>query len=280
MLFPLTLTIIPSSFKIHNRLRRLNSGHLCSMSHEERRSTEAVTSDEGTRPGYSSSGPVPPQQDVASDETIRLASEHIEGCVKSDGNPESSQISGTLSDASEEERRPPLPPRPSNLSLLQDGNHSSGQSLHVPKRSVRPNLQSTATTALSRTDIHTQSYPDGSRETTASLAQTTPPPKSFGFNSIRKFKGLNDSDSASIKSYAPTLEAGGDVESLLGEVLAGSQDIPPWDVRNPQALAQDTLDLNADDDDEVTADFYREFDEIHEVDVDEDNEGNAFWILI
>ena len=249
------------------------------MNHEERRSTQAVTSDEDTTTGHPSSGPSPPQYDVASDETIRLAPEQIEGSVKERENPEPSQTSSTLSAASQEERRPPLPPRPSNLSLLQDGTHNSGHSLHVPKRSVRPNLQSTATTALSRTDIHTQSYPDGSRETTASLAQTTPPSKSFGFNSIRRFKGFGGSetgDSASIKSYAPTLEAGGDVESLLGEVLAASQDIPAWDMRNPQAEAQDKLDLNTDDDDEVTADFYREFDEIHEVDVDEDNEGNAF----
>lgn len=175
----------------------------------------------------------------------------------------------------EDDHRPPLPPRPSNLALLQENKPGTGNTLRLPKRTTRPQLQSTPTTAISRTDIHTQSYLDGSRETTASSAQTTPSSKpGFGFGSIRRFKGFGSSegDSASIKSYAPTLSAGGDVESLLGEVLGPSQESPAWKRLGVHAETIDPFDAVSYEDNEATVEFYREFDEIPNV-AEGNNEG-------
>ena len=177
----------------------------------------------------------------------------------------------------EEEHRPPLPSRPTNVNLLQEGSYSPASSLQRLSKSSRPGLQSTATTALSRTDIHTQSYQDGSRETFAALAQTTPPSKAAAaFGSIRRIKGVGDSeggDSASVRSYAPTLETGGDVESLLGEVLGASQESPAWKLHSTQNETLDQFNSVSYEDDELDVDFYREFDEISAVAADGENEG-------
>lgn len=185
--------------------------------------------------------------------------------------------SALSSSVAEEEHRPPLPPRPTNLSLLQENKYNPGSGLHVPTRAPRPRIVSTATTALSRTDIHTQSLPDGSRETFAASAQTTPPSKpTGGFGSLKRFKGYGGSDtgdSASIRSYAPTLEAGGDVESLLGEVLGSSQESPAWQLLSAKSEGSNPFESIKYMNDEVTAEFYREFDEIRSVDVDGGSEG-------
>lgn len=177
----------------------------------------------------------------------------------------------------EQEYRPPLPPRPTNVNLLREGSYSPGNSLQRSGKNSRPNLQSTATTALSRTDIHTQSYQDGTRETFAASAQTTPPTKAIAaFGSIRKIKGITDSeggDSASVRSYAPTLETGGDTESLLGDVLGVSQESPAWRL-HAQNEALDPFDSPIYEDDEASVEFYREFDEISAVAADGENEGN------
>ncbi len=182
-----------------------------------------------------------------------------------------------------DEHRPPLPPRPGTLDILKEGNHSTGGTPQRPKQSARPNLQSTVTIALSRTDIHTQSYPDGSRETYAASAETTPPSKPAGlFGSIKRFKGLSGSeggDSASVRSYAPTLEAGGDAESLLGEVLGASQESPAWKLLSTQYEAPDPFDSFMFEDNEATVDFYREFDELRGGESGEQNEGSISSIL-
>ena len=204
--------------------------------------------------------------------------------VKEENNERSSKAesSATLhahfqQSENEPEDRPPLPPRPTNVNLLQEGSYSPASSLQRLNKNSRPRLQSTATTALSRTDIHTQSYQDGSRETFAASAQTTPPSKAAAaFGSIRRIKGVSDSeggDSASVKSYAPTLETGGDVESLLGEVLGASQESPAWKLHHTQSETLDQFDSVSYEDNELDVDFYREFDEIDPVAADGENEG-------
>lgn len=182
-----------------------------------------------------------------------------------------------------DEQRPPLPPRPGTLDMLKEGNHGTGGTPQRTTHSARPNLQSTATTALSRTDIHTQAYSDGSRETYAASAETTPPSKPVGvFGSIKRFKGLSGSeggDSVSVKSYAPTLEAGGDAESLLGEVLGASQETPAWKLLSTHYEAPDPFDSLMFEDNEATVDFYREFDELREGEFGDQNEGSISSIL-
>lgn len=172
-----------------------------------------------------------------------------------------------------EGERPPLPPRPTNHGLLGDGKRAN--SLRIPKRSARPNLQSHAITAVSRTDIETLSYPDGSRETYANSTRSTPSGKSFQIDSpAGQSKGRNISDgddSASLKSYAPTI--GGEVESLLGDVIGRGQQSPAWRLLSNQMERNNPFDLLPYDKEEPSADFSREFDELEDLDPAGDNEG-------
>ena len=224
----------------------------------------------------------PPQGENRGDPAIEdtaAAKKELGVHVESSAPSQSGSISRSLGD----EHRPPLPPRPGTLDILKEGYHNIGGTPQRSKQSARPNLQSTATIALSRTDIHTQSYPDGSRETYAASAETTPPPKPAGvFGSIKRFKGLSGSeggDSASVRSYAPTLEAGGDAESLLGEVLGASQEVPAWKLLSTQYEAPDPFDTFMFEDNEATVDFYREFDELRGGESGEQNEGSIPSIL-
>lgn len=176
----------------------------------------------------------------------------------------------------DEELRPPLPPRPSRLQVTPEPTFTPPGSLQRPKKATRPSLLSKATTAISRTDIHSQSYQDGSRETYATSTDTTPfkeSPRSYG--SIRRFKahtGSEGDDSGSVRSYVPTLEVTGDVESLLGEVLSAGQESPAWQLQSGRELDNpyDSIEF---EDDGVTADFHHEFDDIGDLDPTGSNEG-------
>ncbi len=170
---------------------------------------------------------------------------------------------------------PPLPPRPVKLDLPREVPTTPSGSLLRPKSSSRPSLQATVTTGLSLTDVHTQSFPGGTRETSESTSSRKSP-KDFG--SIKRFKNRHGSEadeSASVRSYAPTLEAGGDVESLLGEVLGASSASPAWGLLSSQAERLNPFDSISYEDDELTADFNREFDELGEINPEGDNEGNG-----
>ncbi|MCJ1406037.1 Vacuolar fusion protein mon1 [Ptychographa xylographoides] len=184
----------------------------------------------------------------------------------------SAATSEGLSTISEGER-PPLPPRPTNLSLLGQG--TKGSTLRIPKRSDRPQLQSYATTAISRTDIQTLSFPDGSRETYANSTKSTPSGKSFRFDSpVGQLKTRNVSDgddSGSLRSYAP-VGGGGEVESLLGDILGTGQQSPAWKLLSTQVERTDPFDLLPYEDEEPTADFSREFDELDDLHPSGDNE--------
>lgn len=186
-------------------------------------------------------------------------------------------VSDFQNTAHEEEWRPPLPPRPSNLQLLAEQTFTPPGSLQRPKKSTRPSLISKATTAISRTDIHSQSYQDGSRETYATSTDTTPSkgsPRNYG--SLRRFKAHNGSegdDSGSVRSYVPTLEATGDVESLLGEVLSAGQESPAWKLQSGQQELDNPYDSIGFEDDGITAEFRHEFDDIGELDLTGNNEG-------
>lgn len=161
----------------------------------------------------------------------------------------------------EDDVRPPLPSRPNVQSTLQ--------------KPPRPQLQTTATTALSLTDIHTQSFQDGSREMYAAQAEPTSGRFLKGLDSIRRLKGLHGSeaDSASVRSYAPTLETGGDVESLLGEVLGATPETPAWRLAGAHAEGFDVFEATEYQDEDNISDFDHEFDEMDELSADADNEG-------
>ena len=70
----------------------------------------------------------------------------------------------------------------------------------------------------------------------------------------------------------PTLEATGDVESLLGEVLSGGQESPAWKLQSGRELDNpyDSIEF---EDDGITAEFRHEFDDIGDLDPTGSNEG-------
>ena len=180
------------------------------------------------------------------------------------------------SNKSDEGERPPLPPRPRNLGLFGEDQRVSNKTLQIPISSKGPQVQSNATTAISLTDIQTQSYGDGLRETYASSTRLTPSRKSFGFKSPkgkrRSCAGSEADDSASVKSYGPTLE-GVDVESLLGDVLGSNQVSPAWQLLSNQVEKLNPFDLMPYDEEEPTADFSRDFDELGALAPNGENEG-------
>lgn len=166
---------------------------------------------------------------------------------------------------------PPLPPRPKNPELLHPGGTLQGAA-----RS-RPSLLSTATTALSCTDVHTQSFHDGSRDRITAPAESMKFPRKLrGAGSSRTFKGWTSGegdDSASVRSLAPTIEAGGDVESLLGEILGDAQETPSWKFFSARAEETDPFGLIIFEQDAELKGFEHEFDELDEIDAEGNNEG-------
>lgn len=166
------------------------------------------------------------------------------------------------------ESPPPLPIRPGNLRILRPGSSLRRQS--------RPNLQASATTALSLTDIHTQTHEDGFRENYAAPTESTSSPKSVrAYGSIRKFNWRNSSendDSVSMRSHAPISDVGGDLESLLGDIDGSSQRSTAWKLLSAQVDRSDQFDLMSIGGDTV-ANFDLEFEEIGELDSEGSNAG-------
>ena len=177
---------------------------------------------------------------------------------------------------SDEGERPPLPPRPKTIELLGSTQTSPANTLRVPKKPSRPHLQSTATTAVSLTDIHTQSYSDGSRETYAQSNVSSPSRKSSRFASPagyprKSHNGSEADDSASVRSFAPGTSLSSDVEGLLGEAMSTEQSGAMWNLGREKTDGFDQ-DIVPYDNEEPTADFSREFDEIGELHEDSDNQ--------
>lgn len=172
------------------------------------------------------------------------------------------------SESLDEGSPPPLPPRPRNLRLLRPGS-----SLRRPSR---PNLQASATTALSLTDIHTQIHQDGFGENYAAPTESTSSPKSVrAYGSIRKVNWRNGSendDSVSVRSYAPVSDVGGEVESLLGYIAGSSQRSTAWKLPSTQVDRSDQFDSMSIGGDTV-ADFDLEFEEVGELDPEGSNAG-------
>ncbi|KAL8717526.1 MAG: hypothetical protein Q9225_005233 [Loekoesia sp. 1 TL-2023] len=168
----------------------------------------------------------------------------------------------TKDDASNEERPPPLPPRPAKIESRKKASKAVPTGFPTSQSSARPRLQATATTAVSRTDIHTQPSQDESGETHAVTKQLSPPAKSWGgWGSIRRLKIQDGDESASIRSYAPTLGTGGDVESLLGDIL-GPEHSPGWNILTGQLQGTGLEQPDISKDEEILHDFDQEFDEI------------------
>lgn len=172
---------------------------------------------------------------------------------------------------SREASPPPLPPRPRNIPLAHHVSSASLKSLRPSSGSARPQLQSKATTALSLEGVqiltHGGSQADssatpGTRQVSASVA---------GYNISRS--GSDIEDTPSVRSMMPVLDAGADMESILGEVLPDrptSTWKTPFAPVDPEKSGEASLFL---DDDDFDRTFAHEFDELEEIKEDGSNEG-------
>ena len=165
-----------------------------------------------------------------------------------------------LSESSEGER-PPLPPRPNTLNLLND------------EPSSRATLQSEATTAISRTDIETQSpETSGSAYSTFAARGLSRGPKArASLSQLASPRGSEAGDSASIRSSIPIADAG-DVEALFLDFATTG---PGGQERNATGLL-DFPEFAADDIDDDG--ILSEFEAIGELNEEGDNEGMKFTL--
>lgn len=187
-----------------------------------------------------------------------------------------SREAGKPSNSSAAESRegtpPPLPPRRTLLETPNRRPQTSSGSLTFPRSSSqsrsssRPPLQSQATTALSLTDIHFQTHgSEGSFPSTPTSRQISV----AGLKPGHSRHGSDGEETASVMSYAPTMEAGVDVESMLGDVLQG-RNTPRWTPLSPrQDLAEGSLFPNDPDFEDA---FEHEFDELDDITSDGLNE--------
>ncbi|OJJ85855.1 guanine nucleotide exchange factor MON1 [Aspergillus glaucus CBS 516.65] len=149
---------------------------------------------------------------------------------------------------SSEEQRPPLPPRPNTLNLLDE------------RQAAQSNLQAKATTAVSLTDIESQQIPDTvpSRGLPETLRART------SLSQIGSSRASETGDSMSIRSSIPNTDVG-EVENVFNDFIA----------TEPGTIHQDSTGLllfpefRADD---VEDDFVSEFESVGEVDEHGENE--------
>lgn len=163
-----------------------------------------------------------------------------------------------------QEIRPPLPPRPTNLDLLDE--RGSGGSMRLPKRMAsRPNLQARPTTAVSLTDVHTSNnLPDHDSSTLA--LPNRPISRKQSSATINRFRSRVGSDAAetsSIRSFTNTLgtTTGAEMESLLGDPFPTS---PAWKSLSAQLEKENPMDHVFDEDDIFSLRMHHEFDELEE----------------
>jgi hypothetical protein len=161
-----------------------------------------------------------------------------------------------------QEIRPPLPPRPTNLDLL-DERASSG-SMRLPKRMAsRPNLQARPTTAVSLADVHTSNNLSDHDSSTLALP-SRPVSRKQSSATIDRFRSRVGSDAAetsSLRSYTNTVGTAAEMESLLGDPFPTS---PAWKSLSAQLEKENPMDHVFDEDDIFSLRMHHEFDELEE----------------
>lgn len=165
---------------------------------------------------------------------------------------------GDAQSVTSEEERPPLPPRPNTLSLLNDETGS------------RATLQAEATTAISRAEIGTQSPAKGGSaySTLASRGSSNGPKAKASLSQLASPRDSEAGDSASIRSSIPNADAG-DVEALFLDFAAivpeGQEQHATGLLEFPEFAAD-----NIDDDGILS-----EFEAVGELNEEGDNEGTV-----
>ncbi|CAN9092524.1 unnamed protein product [Alternaria alternata] len=175
-----------------------------------------------------------------------------------------SRSTSTGSLASKEEAPPPLPPRP-GLGLLSrpSTSHSTAPG--------RPQLLSKATTQLSV--ARTQAFAIDAKD--ESPTSSGPKPRDVLGANLGAHNLSDADDSASIRSYAPTIDAAGYQESILGEVM-GQVEKSEQEKSLLRTLGHKFVDAEAQSmfppDPYFEAAFHREFDDVDDMAMDGSNE--------
>lgn len=190
--------------------------------------------------------------------------------VKNDGDDttpiEHSETQTAPMEHSRDLTPPPLPPRPGLTDRLQT---SGAGSLRLSKRVSRPQLLSQATTALSLTDVHTQTRLEPN-SSPASRAVS----RKQSYTHIGRFasNAYSDADdSTSLRSFAPTLDARSDGESLLGDVQKDDA-TPAWKALSAQIEKDDPFEAALGEDDILSMQMQHEFDSLEQLDSGDRNE--------
>lgn len=164
--------------------------------------------------------------------------------------------------SSEDDNRPPLPPRPSTSTSLDP-----------------QNLQSKATTAVTPVDIQTLSFPDGSRGTfpfpsSKNLAEAVESGRTTPDRGASSASGDHD-ETASVASFAPTGRPAADIASLLGVEL--NKNSPAWNLLRTQSANVRPFETKRSDD--AVEGFEGEFAPLPEYTGDEsrDDERLSLW---
>lgn len=192
-----------------------------------------------------------PRRQSASDDARKSASDQV---IESLATLSENAIS-----ESTESLAPPLPPRPS-----------------VSKAgSVRLSSRPTATTALSLAGVHTQTNPEagGLRSTPGSRSVS----RKTSFTHFGRFVSNNDSDgddSASLKSFVPTLDVHADSASILSGVEADDS-ISLFKGVEIQADIEDPFTLASSEVDALSEQIEHEFDDVTSGDVADSSDGAA-----
>lgn len=159
---------------------------------------------------------------------------------------------------------PPLPPRPRTLSLLSEGAITPSK-LRSLSAATTPTLQGKATTALSLPEV--QTYNDGRKG-----VRSPPGSRRISYTNLRaeiSKSGSEADDSVSVQSYGPTLEAGEDVESLLGDIVT-NQEKTAWNkLLSPRQPESALFPV----DESFEREFDTEFDDLEDTEADGSNEG-------
>ncbi|SPJ82486.1 Vacuolar fusion protein MON1 [Fusarium torulosum] len=161
----------------------------------------------------------------------------------------------------EEDYRPPLPPRPSMTTT------------------DTASLQGQATTAITPLEIQTLSFPDGSRGTFSTPGPDShPSPADSGHASpARQDSSASGeaNETASIMSFAPTMRPAGDIASLIGGDLHKKS--LAWKMLRTQSATVLPFEEGRVGADDRFAEFHHEFDPVPE-DYDEDVENDILHL--
>ena len=183
-----------------------------------------------------------------------------------------SRSTSASSVATKEETPPPLPPRPA-LGLL------SRPSTSHSTAAGRPQLLSKATTQLSV--ARTQAFATDAKD--ESPTSSGPKTRDVLGASLGAHNLSDADDGASIRSYAPTIEAAGYQESLLGEVM-GQAEKSEQEKSLLRTLGHKFVDAEAQSmfppDPYFEEAFRREFDEVDEMALDGSNEGQTHGMYL